>query len=120
MADPRIVPVEARSANLSPLMLAQSRVIDGEKVNGCPFGCELHHLDDLGHCVHLVGYADGDLSTFEPLLPKNEFGHRVVRGSTPQPVLRTDKLVRITTSYRVYRLPPEGAVKSNSIILPGG
>lgn len=122
MADPRLVPVQARSANLSDLMLAKNRVTDGDKVNACPFGCQVPDLDENGYCRHLVGFADGDLTKFEPLRGPNEFGHRVVDGSDPQPVLRSDRLVRITTSYRVYRdvRPAEAGPRSGSIILPGG
>ena len=112
MADPRLVTdVKKRLPKLSPLMQAKADNVDGSKVNMCPFGCEDEELDDFGYCGHLVGFTnDGKL--MEPQVV-NEFGRRQVVVATRregkkdvpvlEPVLKTDKLVQITTSYRVYR-----------------
>lgn len=109
----------------SELLKAQSRAISG-KVNACPFGCSFQQLDDHGYCRHLVGFSN-DKKTFEPMIRDPQTGRRVVRCRSkvareisqwgddgkpvmmdvPHPVLDHvlpgDALVRISTSYRVYR-----------------
>ncbi len=141
MAHPQEISVEQRAKNqhLSPLMRAKAKAKTGEKINACPFGCDVRNLDDFGYCRHLIGFTtDGKL--YEPMYLVK--GRRVVRpkmivdeekmgeggveeeavynkqtGETeyrkvPQavvmkPVLeevrQDDKLVRISTSSRVYR-----------------
>lgn len=89
-----------KKANLSPLMRAKAKCMTGVTPNVCPFGCTDAHLDDFGYCHHLVGFST-DKKTMEPVLKKN--GKRVNDGKNRQPVLKTDRLARITTSYRVYR-----------------
>lgn len=99
--DPRQAPPDKRVAPKSELMAAKARASTGEKVNACPFGCELQDLDDNGYCSHLVGFTN-DGKTFEPMM-KDSRDRRVVQGDHPEPVLRSDVLVQITTSSRVYR-----------------
>ncbi len=111
MADPRQVGPQQRKANLSPLMEAKGLASQGEKVNFCPFGCELEDLDDQGYCKHVAGFTNDGVE-MEPLvtvngrrlvqvpLVTNEAGKQVPRY---EKVRKTDKLVRITTSSRVYR-----------------
>jgi len=108
--DPRVAEAQVgpktRQANLSRLMLAKTKASVGEKVNFCPFGCELDDLDDQGHCRHLVGYTtDGKL--MEPLLELK--GRRIVqvrKDAEGRPVLEKVPegaiLERITSSARVY------------------
>jgi len=109
---------EQRRSKLTPLMKAKTEAITGQKVNFCPYGCEDGDLDEHGYCRHLVGFTnDGKL--FEPMY-RTEGGRRVVRCEMQpkhpgdrgpdvemvpvlKPVLKTDKLVQITVSYRVYR-----------------
>jgi hypothetical protein len=126
MAHPEVVPVEARSANYSPLMKAKMKAKNGLKVNFCPHGCEDHQLDHNGYCRHLVGFTT-DKKTYEPMVRKN--GVRVVqvplvetgeidedgtktKVPNPPPVPKGAKLVQITHSYRVYVENPETPKKS--------
>lgn len=106
MADPRILAPQDRRQKLSPLMAAKAKNTTGEKLNFCPFGCEVEDLDDNGYCKHLVGFTE-DGKAFEPMREdKNKDGsqgRRKVFGAEKKPVLKTDQLVQITTSYRVYR-----------------
>ncbi len=106
MADPRVVPPEQRRQKMSDLMRAKAQNRTGEKVNFCPFGCEEADLDDHGYCKHLVGFTN-DQKNYEPMREgKNRDGSpaaRKVFGNESKPVLKTDQLVQITTSYRVYR-----------------
>lgn len=103
MADPRITPPEQRNAHLSPLMAAKAKQSEGQKVNFCPFGCTVEDLDDHGYCEHLVGFTT-DEQTLEPLIT-DEKGRKRTLGAKEfvRPVKPSDKLVRITTSFRVYR-----------------
>ncbi len=117
---------------LSPLMRA--RMPKGGKPNFCPFGCGQRHLDDKGYCLHLVGFTQdtpevckSGKGKLEPML-KTRFGRRVVverekiytgefdenedqlwEWGDPklEPVHPDDTLVRITSSYRVYRAGTE-------------
>ena len=107
----------------SDLLKAKSRSVNG-KVNACPFGCEFKHLDESGYCRHLVGFTDNG-KQFEPMVRVK--GKRVVRCRTVETeemaefddngnpvmekvkvpvldkVMAGDVLVKISTSYRVYR-----------------
>lgn len=111
--------------NRSELVKAKERAVNG-KVNACPFGCEFRHLDDHGYCRHLIGFSN-DQRHFEPMVKDPVTGRRVVRVrnkpkeevsewdddgkpvmmqvSEPilEPVLKGDVLVKISTSFRVYR-----------------
>ncbi len=89
-----------KKANLSPLMKAKRGLLTGQVANLCPFGCSDGHLDDYGYCFHLVGFSN-DKKTYEPLVSKN--GRRSNEGKKKEQVKKADKLLRITTSYRVYR-----------------
>lgn len=93
----------------SPLMKAQSRVGDGEKVNACPFGCEPESLDEMGYCKHLVGFTNdtekevrAGKARMEPM-GVDHLGRRKVFGDKTEPVVKGDVLVQITCSSRVYR-----------------
>ncbi len=109
---------------LSPLMRAKSQCQNGEKVNACPFGCEIEQIDDQGYCRHLVGFTiPGSETEFEPLVLRR--GRRVIQVAREKvlmgelaedgkedwhwgdPIYETvqkgDQLVRITTCCRVYR-----------------
>ncbi len=121
MADPRTAAVQDRKSPLSPLMRALTGNHKGEKINFCPFGCEDGDLDDNGYCRHLIGFTnDGKL--YEPMVRRK--GQRVVQVEREMseagldeegnmqytqgpprllPVVKGDKLERITTSSRVYR-----------------
>lgn len=96
---------------MSPLMAAKAQNRTGEKVNFCPFGCEDADLDDHGYCKHLVGFTN-DQKTYEPMRESKNAdgsaGPRKVYGSESKQVLKTDQLVQITTSYRVYRAAEAG------------
>lgn len=89
-----------KKANHSPLMKRKARLLSGHVANVCPFGCENQHLDDNGYCFHLVGFTN-DKKTLEPLVTIK--GRRVNDSRKKELVRKTDKLMRITTSYRVYR-----------------
>ncbi len=99
--DPRRYGPQERKANLSELMQAKGKASAGEAVNACPFGCQDEELDELGYCQHLVGFTN-DGKMMEPMVP-DERGRRRCLGSAPEPVKKSDKLVRITVSSRVYR-----------------
>lgn len=114
MANPQEVGLEAtrKKDNLSDLMRAKARCLTGEKVNACPYGCDMEDIDDNGYCKHLVGFTN-DGKGMEPMV-MDDRGRRMVRvkseitdeGKTRrllEPVLKTDKLVKITVSSRVYR-----------------
>ncbi len=122
MADPREIDVKdrAKGEHLSSLMRLKAKAKVGEKVNVCPFGCDVRHLDDHGYCRHLVGTTDDASKGYEPMV-RDKDGRRATKvemvpdedmaGEDGLPVLRPklepvlpdDKLVRVTTSYRVYR-----------------
>ena len=85
---------------VSPLMQAKAKS-RGNKVNACPFGCDLEDLDDLGYCKHLVGFTT-DKKTYEPMR-RREDGRLQVYGEEKKPLQPGDKLVEITLSHRVYR-----------------
>jgi len=113
MTDPLLTnELQPKSANHSPLMRKIMKASANDVVNFCPHGCGLDELDENGHCYHLVGFTT-DKKKFEPMV-KNDRGRFVVRvrmgrnamgKRVPilEDVLPGDKLVRITTSYRVYR-----------------
>ncbi len=109
--------IKPKDANHSPLMLAMGRAELGQKVNFCPFGCTDEELDEHNYCDHLVGFTKpGNDKVFEPQVT-DEKGERHVQGHRAEPVLPTDKLVRITVCSRVYRqLPaaPENKAKAKS------
>jgi hypothetical protein len=129
MSDPRVdgkYGPQAKSANLSPLMLAKSKASQGETANFCPHGCETSELDENGHCYHLVGFCKGEwvgdklvaAKLMEPTAFDVKRGRWVVKckmrrnaqgQQVPvlEPVLSTDKLERITDSFRVYRNVPK-------------
>jgi hypothetical protein len=117
----------------SELIKAQA-VAMGRKVNACPFHdadgakkCQERHLDEHGYCRHLVGFSN-DGKTYEPMV-RNAMGKRIVRpkmieveeidsyDDDGKPVMAKilkptlskvrpgDVLVRISTSFRVYRDP---------------
>ena len=93
----------------SELMRAQAGALSGEKVNFCPFGCSDDELDDHGYCRHLVGFTSADHDgckmmekrIVDPALLTPGCRERV--GPEREAVQKRDKLVQITSSYRVYR-----------------
>lgn len=103
MADPRTLAPDRRKDTRSDLMIAQAAATTGEKVNFCPFGCEDEEIDSNGYCDHLIGFTN-DGKTFEPMVMDERTGRRIVRVPKELPLVqRGDKLVRISTSSRVYR-----------------
>lgn len=126
---------QQRHAPLSELMRAKNAAGVGGQVNFCPFGCEDEQLDQHGYCRHLVGFSVGDPVhpvQFEPMIhlrrgrvvyverattkaEHDEEGKAIIVHGKPklQPIQKGDRLVRITTSCRVYRDVPETA-KSES------
>lgn len=118
---PSALPIENRKDTRSPLLCAQAKAGTGDKVNFCPFGCEDKHLDEHGYCKHLVGFTN-DGKAYEPM-KRNAVGRRVVQVPTKEvgmeqdddgvmqkvfapvlpPVQKTDVLVPISVSSRVYR-----------------
>lgn len=139
MADPRLAsPFEMtehgprpRAANLSPLMRAKGKAHQGEKVNFCPFGCDDSGLDENGYCRHLVGFTN-DGKGYEPLVRRKgrrvvcvkremiesgrgEDGEKEYEWGPPQPeaIRKSDKLVPITVSARVYRDVDKEAAKAS-------
>lgn len=108
MSDPRKVTPSQRRNNHSPLMIELARKNSGdvEVVNFCPFGCEDAELDERGYCGHLYGFFNGG-ATFEPRgyakdTKGKPTGPEVVMGEKRQPMKKGYKLVKITTSARVY------------------
>jgi hypothetical protein len=105
----------AKRDHLSPLMRAKANSLQGEIVNACPFGCEDEELDRFGYCRHLVGFTDKvgpkdkalPAATYEPRIVLDDAHEdderQMVNGRDPQPVRKDDVLMRITSSYRVYR-----------------
>lgn len=115
----------------SELMKAKEKAMSG-KVNACPFGCDFKHLDEHGYCKHLIGFSN-DRRTFEPMVRDQQNRRRLVRpkmktvqevaeydddgkpvmADVREPmldkILPGDVLVRISTSYRVYRGPGRDA-----------
>jgi hypothetical protein len=103
--DPRLAGPQQRKANYSRLMEALGRASQGETINACPFGCEDNELDELGYCHHLVGFTkDGK---YMEVLTKDSRGRPYVSGVHKALVKKTDKLERVTTSFRVYRDMPK-------------
>lgn len=105
--------------HLSPFMGKMVSQKAGRVLNGCPYGCQDHEIDpETGYCDHLIGFVNGDrdgmpLPTFEVLLPVRDADgvliRRVIRVTKDCPRrerLKTDKLVRLTNCYRVYRENP--------------
>lgn len=117
MADPRVVGEVRRTVHqhLSPLMQAKANNPTGEVINMCPFGCEVEDMDDNGYCDHLVGFTN-DGKEYEPMIVDENNTRKVMvkmvkdgRGKEVpllEKVAPSDKLVKITTSYRVYRKTP--------------
>lgn len=101
MADPRMYGPQQRQANHSPLMRALTRKSQGEVANFCPFGCEDHELDENGWCGHLVGFYNGG-NTYEPRIRRKADRRIIVSGKARLPMQKGFKLVRITTTARVY------------------
>jgi hypothetical protein len=101
--DPRTPDLQKRKARHSPFNEARLECrTTGETLNACPFGCAEGDLDDYGYCHHLVGFTDAaERKTVECLVIAR--GRRAVDGRKREPVLRSDKIVVITTSARVYR-----------------
>ena len=102
MSDPRTTTREQRSKQgPSELMKAlRNPERDGDVVNFCPFGCGSHELDNHGYCAHLVGFTNGG-TTYEPR-ELDQFGRIFTNGANRQPMKRGFKMVKITTSARVY------------------
>lgn len=99
--DPRKFGPQQRQARHSKLMRAKARASrNNQVVNACPFGCQDSHLDHNGYCFHLVGFSD-DAKTMEPMVLED--GNRKVKGKQRQKIKTGDKLVKITTNFRVYR-----------------
>lgn len=110
-----------KNEHLSPLMRAHMVAIKTQdKPNFCPFGCTPQHLDEHGYCDHLIGFTE-DKKGYEPfVLDTNEksrtFGQRRVQVELRGPkhhrikvlkkIRKTDKIVQITSSWRVYRDGP--------------
>ncbi len=98
---------KAKSANASDLMKAKAVSRAGRVTNFCPYGCENHELDEFEYCRHLIGFTPPGRKDVYEYMPPPEPGdkkkRRTVDGNDVRPVQRGDKLVRITTSYRVYR-----------------
>lgn len=107
MADPRKSGPQMRTANHSPLMksLLNKMVGGGVMDNYCPYGCEDHQLDELGCCGHLIGYYAGG-QTFEPRVRRKQDNRIIVSGIARTPMKAGYKLVRITTTARVYSPVP--------------
>lgn len=102
MADPRSTATQNKSANYSPLMAALTNNIFAKSVvNFCPFGCSDEMLDDHGYCGHLIGFYNGGQS-FEPRVVRKKDKRIVVDGSKRQPMKQGYRLIRITTTARVY------------------
>jgi hypothetical protein len=101
MADPREVQPQNRKDSQSPLMRALVAKKDGFVVNFCPFGCSDGELDDNGYCGHLVGFFNGG-TTYEPRVRRKKDGRIIVDGRNRRPMEKGFKLVKITTSARVY------------------
>jgi hypothetical protein len=115
--DPRKFGPQQRQARQSKLMRAKARANrNNQTVNACPFGCEDHNLDQNGYCYHLVGFSP-DGKTMEPMVLEN--GQRKVKGKLRQPLKKGDKLVKITTNFRVYRDVPCTAEELKYIELAG-
>lgn len=121
--------IRDKNPALSPLMEKRAAVrSSGMVVNACPFNCEGDDLDEKGLCRHLIGYTNNTeeecragKGQYEPLVYEGDSrmvrvererkpamgpgGKKVTVEGKPilPPVLKSDKLVRITTSCRVYR-----------------
>lgn len=112
---------QERNGHLSPLMRAHMEALKTqEKPNFCPFGCAQGDLDENGYCDHLIGFTN-DGKSYEPFTLDTDtesrtYGRKKVtvqltgKKSRPEPVLlpieKTDRLVKITCSSRVYRDVP--------------
>ncbi len=90
-----------RSANYSPLMMKISKSHRGVPINACPFGCTDEHCDDHGYCAHLIGFYNGG-TTFEPRVRRKHDGRIIVDGTRRQQMKKGYRLVKITTTARVY------------------
>ncbi len=87
-----------QDSRLSKLMKAKQ---GGNIPNACPFGCQPHQLNEQGYCWHLVGFTNGGRE-YEPLV-LNHMGRLQCDGKKRQELQPGDRLIRITTSARVYR-----------------
>lgn len=87
----------------------------GMVVNACPFGCKSHQLDAEGYCKHMVGTTEqgdaAEIRVYFPMVWREDAKkpgqlstrYRFTDGSNPKPLQAGDRLVRVTTCYRVYR-----------------
>ncbi len=111
MSDPRQVGPQMRKTNHSELMKALNLRSAGEVVNFCPYDCTDGQLDENGHCGHLIGFYNGG-QTYEPRIRRkkgnrpHEDGRIIVDGSKRKKMEKGFKLVRITTTARVYSSVP--------------
>lgn len=111
--DPRDIGPAGRSTNHSDLMKQLVKAGAGQKVNACPYGCSDEKLDVNGYCHHLVGFTN-DGKVLEPMRRDGE--RRIVCGAEPERIKKTDKIVRITISSRVYRdVPDDEPAEANPI-----
>ena len=116
MADPRTSPVQSRKSALSPLMRAKSDAVrtGGDVVNFCPFECSDDALDEHGYCAHLIGFYHPPGEMYEPRVRVKDKGQAedkiIVQGSKKLHMQSKFKLVRITSSYRVYSPTPNKAL----------
>jgi hypothetical protein len=79
--DPRLNDVKYRHAKRrpSPLIVAIEQSLTGEKVNFCPLGCEIAHLDMVGYCRHLIGFTNAKFGP-KDLLPGETPGALIFKG----------------------------------------
>lgn len=101
-------------ANYSDLMAMKLSGLENDVVNVCSCGCPDEDLDENGYCDHLIGFTT-DKKFVEPMRKvygqtpdgeQTESWRYVVDGSRQLPMPPGCKLVRITSSYRVYRAEP--------------
>lgn len=105
--DPRVMSHRKVKDMRSDLMKAKGESDQGAPPNFCPFDADPDHLNDQGYCEHLVGFSN-DQETMEPVKYRPS-GHPYLCGEKPVPIPKGAKLVRVTTSYRVYHQEKEPA-----------
>lgn len=103
-------PTNAPNLDVRSKLIRSKERFAGQIIPACPFKCREKQMDAQGYCKHLVGFTipDSEPLMYEPFKERvdakgKETGYRFTDGSDPRPVKKKDELVRITTSYRVYR-----------------
>ena len=118
-------PEQAPKRDTRSKLIRSKEKYPGKIINVCKRvmgakACKDEQLDEQQYCRHLVGFTDPDNENifypFKFRVPLDKNGNpldlsklkrvrlqRYLDGEDPQPVLKTDRKIQVTTCFRVYR-----------------